>query len=274
MAKLDLTYDIVNYTPATASTVDANFNAIEQFVNQELIERDGTVAMRAQLKLLGDPVSALDAAPKQYVDQVLPIGIIMMHGGATAPPGGRWLVCNGAELQTASYPDLYNVIGHNFSPSGTPGSRFHLPNLRDRVGVGIGTNTTMGETGGYRNGSVIKHDHGMKDHVHPIDHDHPNSTTGSGGGAHQHAIFRRRNVQGGANATDNEVAGADPGSGGSTNALTGESTGAHTHTVNVAPQNNKNSGKPNDNTTQEVGVDPDNRNMPPYLGVLYVIRVK
>ena len=81
-------YDLLNYTPASASPVEANFNRIEQHINQELIERDGTVAMRAQLKLVGDPVAPLDAAPKQYVDQVLPIGIIMMYGGVDA--ACRW----------------------------------------------------------------------------------------------------------------------------------------------------------------------------------------
>ena len=69
MAKLDMQYDILNDTPATASPVEANFNRIEQHINQELIERDGTVAMRAQLQLVGDPVTDLDAAPKQYVDR-------------------------------------------------------------------------------------------------------------------------------------------------------------------------------------------------------------
>lgn len=265
MAKLDLSYDIVNYTPATASPVDANFDAVEQFVNQELIERDGTVAMRAQLKLVGDPVNLLDAAPKQYVDQVLPIGIILMHGGSAAPPGGRWAVCNGAELQTATYPDLYNVIGHNFSPSGTPGSRFNLPNLRDRVGVGVGVNTTLGEVGGYRNGQVIEHAHGLKNHTHPIDHDHPNSTTSSNGN-HNHTISVRDNpgtAGGAARGGTNQVPTADT-----------STDGAHTHTVNVAPQNKKDSGWPSDNESQTVGQDPDGRNMPPFLGLLYIIRVK
>jgi microcystin-dependent protein len=266
MAKLDLSYDIVNYTPATASPVDANFDAVEQFVNQELIERDGTVAMRAQLKLVGDPVNALDAAPKQYVDQVLPLGIILMHGGSAAPPGGRWAVCNGAELQTSQYPDLYNIIGHNFSPAGTPGSRFNLPNLRDRVGVGVGTNTTLGETGGYRNGQVIEHKHGLGQHKHSTEHDHDNATSATAG-AHTHTISLRANTGTSGGAAIGAAGQATPPTG------TTSSDGAHDHTINI-PKWTGMSGEPDNNDSQTVGQDPDGRNMPPFVGLLYIIRVR
>jgi microcystin-dependent protein len=266
MAKIDLSYDIENYTPASALPVDANFDRVEQHINQEVVERDGTVAMRAQLKLFGDPVAALDAAPKQYVDQVLPIGIIMMHGGSTAPAGGRWLICNGAELQTASYPALYNVIGHNYSPDGTPGSRFNLPNLRDRMPMGVGTNTTIGETGGYRDAIIVKHLHGMKSHTHTINHDHGSVTT-STNGSHQHN-----------QDTDNTASGyagsrARGASSRFTGNFAGDAAGAHEHTVNLPALTGK-SGGPSDNETQEVGSDGDDRNLPPFLGVQYIIRVK
>jgi hypothetical protein len=68
MTKITLPYDLANKTPADAIPPETNFNRIEQHINQELIERDGSVAMRAQLRLVGDPVGVLDAAPKQYVD--------------------------------------------------------------------------------------------------------------------------------------------------------------------------------------------------------------
>lgn len=68
MTKITLPYDLANKTPADAIPPESNFNRIEQHINQELIERDGTVAMRAQLRLFADPVNVLDAAPKQYVD--------------------------------------------------------------------------------------------------------------------------------------------------------------------------------------------------------------
>jgi microcystin-dependent protein len=266
MAKIDLSYDIENYTPADAGPVDVNFDRVEQHINQELIERDGTVAMRAQLKLVGDPVAPLDAAPKQYVDQVLPIGIIMMHGGTTEPPGGRWALCNGAELQTASYPDLFNTIGHNFSPAGTPGSRFNLPNLRDRVPMGVGTDTTMGETGGYRAASLPTHSHNLNSHTHTINHNHGPTNT-STAGSHDHVT--NFNVQTNTGTgTLQRLAGA-----GSTEVNTVMPAGNHSHSVDLGTFSGS-SGGPSNNSTSTAGIDPTDRNLPPFLGVQYVIRVK
>ena len=82
---LDLQYSLANLTPADASPVEANFNRAEQYINTELIDRAGTTAMTGQLKLIGDPVAALDAAPKQYVDSFMPIGSIVMRPGPTRP---------------------------------------------------------------------------------------------------------------------------------------------------------------------------------------------
>jgi len=126
MTKVNLVFDLANLTPADANPPEANFNKLESHINSEVIERDGSVSMRQQLRLVGDPVNDLDAAPKQYVDQVLPIGAIVPFGGAATPPGGRWLVCDGTEYQTADYPDLYAVIGTAYV-TGTPSAGPRTP---------------------------------------------------------------------------------------------------------------------------------------------------
>ena len=68
--------------------------------------------------------------PDHIVDSVdisaaVPVGCIMMWATATAPEG--WLICNGQA--TSSYPDLKAVVGDN------------VPDLRDRVPVGLGPTT-------------------------------------------------------------------------------------------------------------------------------------
>lgn len=266
MAKLDLLYDIKNYTPATASTVNENFSTIETHTNQELVERDGTVAMRAQLKLVGDPVADLDAAPKQYVDQIMPIGIIMMFGGAGAPPGGKWMVCNGAELQSSEYPELYGVIGHNFSAAGTPASRFNLPNLQDRMPMGKGTSTSMGEKGGYRDATLPVHHHGLANHTHTMNHNHPAGVT-TNAGRHNHGITDGFNLL-------RDAGGGTVTAGGATKApMQFNADGDHTHNFNVDNFTGK-TGGPTGDLTGDSGADPNDKNLPPFLGVQNIIRVK
>jgi microcystin-dependent protein len=178
---IDLQYDLTNYTPADAGPVEANFNRIEQYVNQELIIRDGTVAMTGDLQLARDPATPLAAATKRYVDDILPVGIIIPYAGTVAPPGGRWMPCDGRTLATAAYPVLFGVIGYNFGGSG---GAFNLPNMTGRVTVGSGA-AAVGTTGGSANGVVV-------DHTHTISHTHTTDPVGDhyhgGVSDHYHAL--------------------------------------------------------------------------------------
>jgi len=178
MSKIQFQYDIQNLTPANAQPVEANFTKVEQHINQEVVERDGTVAMRAQLKLVGDPVSNLDAAPKQYVDQVIPVGLIMMWGAAVPPANGKWLLCDGTPLQTAAYPELFTVIGYTWGGSG---GSFNAPALNGRFPFGADATHAIGTTGG----SAAPH---LPAHTHTIDHTHPGSNTGFDAGDHHHNV--------------------------------------------------------------------------------------
>ena len=295
MAKIDLQYDLINYTPASASPVEANFNRIEQHINQEVVERGGTVAMTAQLKLVGDPVADLDAAPKQYVDQVLPIGIVMMFGGTVVPPGGRWAMCNGAELQSATYPALFAIIGTNFSPPGTPAGRFNLPNMTNRFPMGV----APGLTGGSRDSVLPTHTH-VHDHSHDITHTHAGASTGNVSADHTHAYSGQTSVEDaehnhsgwGSMSFVNYAAGEGLGTGaGATNDFlsrptthwqnqnhrhvfsgnTGGISANHSHNYNV-PTHTGRTGTEG-GATASAGVSPTDGNLPPYLGMSWIMRV-
>ena len=300
MTKISYTYSLANLTPADANPVETNFTRTEQHINQELLERDGSVAMRQQLRLAGDPVAALDAAPKQYVDQVLPVGIILPFGGTGVPAGGKWLACDGSEVQTADWPELYAVIGTSFV-TGTPSAgRFNLPNMTGRVPLGA----TPGTRGGSADAPIVNHthtiDHGHQAsstgvenvaHVHGDDHQHSGTTAGMDRAATHHHDSHGLEAQQGSSFGSQSLfsQGVGPPD---TTWWTGETNTDHLHgvTVNFKSQQGygANTGGQNVNHVHGTntpamtgssgnpagGVAATNANLPPYVGVNYVIRAK
>lgn len=70
-----------------------------------------------------------------------PIGTIVMWGGVNNVPEG-WLLCDGTVYPQATYPDLFEVINHNFgnmpqSSSYDPSTEFYVPDLRGRFIRGV-----------------------------------------------------------------------------------------------------------------------------------------
>jgi len=77
-----------------------------------------------------------------------PTGSIIIWVTAAAP--SDYLLCDGASVLRATYPDLFAVIGTYFGS--VDGTHFNVPNLKGRVVVGVNSSDTefdvMGETGG------------------------------------------------------------------------------------------------------------------------------
>ena len=76
--------------------------------------------------------STASFVPDQRLNEVAPVGSIIMYGGSTAPPG--WLLCDGTS--TASYGALAAIVGQ------------YTPDLRDRFIMAAGTTYAVGTTGG------------------------------------------------------------------------------------------------------------------------------
>ena len=70
-------------------------------------------------------------------------GMIAVWAGANGNIPATWLLCDGASIATATYPDLHTAIGYVY---GGAGANFNLPNLVDVFVRGQSTQTAA--TGG------------------------------------------------------------------------------------------------------------------------------
>ena len=69
--------------------------------------------------------------------EIVPAGTIVAFGNTTAP--GGWLACNDAAVSRTTYARLFAVIGTSFG-TGDGSGNFNVPDLRDRVPLGFGSN--------------------------------------------------------------------------------------------------------------------------------------
>lgn len=58
-------------------------------------------------------------------------GMVLPYVGSSAPTG--WLDCDGASYATATYSDLFALMGYDFGGSG---ANFNVPDMRGRTAVG------------------------------------------------------------------------------------------------------------------------------------------
>ena len=74
--------------------------------------------------------------------EIVPAGTIVAFGNTTAPTG--WLACNDAAVSRSTFARLFAAIGTSFGV-GDGSSNFNVPDMRDRVPLGFGTNmSSMG----------------------------------------------------------------------------------------------------------------------------------
>lgn len=176
MTAANIPNTIVNLTPADAVPVQQNFAYVETFLNSEVINRDGSVAMTGPLSLPEAPTQTLQAATKGYVDAFFPVGIMFLYPGDVAP-AGDWMLCQGQAMSTSSFPALFAVLGYRYGGSG---ASFNLPDLRNRVPIGkdatVADVDTTGKTGGTTSIPLLAHTH-THVHTHTIAHTHEHNHT-------------------------------------------------------------------------------------------------
>jgi microcystin-dependent protein len=165
-----------------------------------------------------------------------PTGGLIMWPTGTAPTG--WLLCTGTAVSRTTYAALFAIVGTTFG-AGDGSTTFNLPNYTNRMPYGA----AVGTTGGTADAIVVSHTHtysGTTGNDSP-DHTHLSNAVGLAGGANINWVGT-----GGAayrNANDTQTGGAST---------------RHQH--------------PFSGTTDSTGSSGTNANLPPYLGINFIIK--
>lgn len=145
MATASVTYTFVNGAPNDGAPVTQNFTDILNFLNTQVVHKDGAVTMSGALTLpSSDPTTGNQATRKSYVDASLPIGMIVQFAGSTVPvtTSPAWKLCDGTAVSRTTYASLFTAIGTTYG-AGDGSTTFNLPDLRGRVPVGSGTGSGL-----------------------------------------------------------------------------------------------------------------------------------
>ncbi len=175
----------------------------------------------------------------------------------TAPTG--WLLCNGNAVSRSTYSALWTALGQTASPygQGDGSTTFNLPDMRSRVGVGVGqgtglTNRTLGGTVGTENETLLSSQIPA--------HSHPNTVSGgntSSAGSHTHTLSKEvlTYVGSGGSRYDPYPGTVWTGSPAAGLTLTTQPDHQHTFTPSITNNNNTGGGGSHNNMQPSIGLN-------------------
>jgi microcystin-dependent protein len=164
----------------------------------------------------------------------VPTGGLIMWSTGTAPNG--FLLCTGTAVSRTTYAALFAIVGTTFGV-GDGSTTFNLPNYTNRMPYG----TTVGATGGTADAVVVSHNH---------------SFTGNALGNHSHTTTFNQTSKSN-NATPYMLS----------NPYIGENLQGSV----ALPTTDTSAGTPSGSISTE-GVSGTNANLPPYLGINFIIK--
>jgi microcystin-dependent protein len=204
----------------------------------------------------------------------------------TSTPPANWLLCQGQSLATTgTYAALFAIIGYAYGGSG---ANFNLPNFTNFFPVGAGGSYALAGTGGEANhvltvSELAAHPHPITDVAHnhgvnqsPHNHGDPSHNHGASGSqdAHSHGLTQSVIVTSGSGATP----GGSAFSAGSPRtdtqqpnvyvSVAGAYTGIQAANANVS----LNASGTGLSTTQNAGGGAGHNNLPPFLGINFIIK--
>jgi microcystin-dependent protein len=222
--------------------------------NSSEVEAGDTITAEQYNDLRTDVDSVLQSA--------VPVATVVMWAGSSENVPDNWLLCDGTAISRTTYDDLYTIQGNVFG-GGDGSTTFNLPDMRNRFIVGAGDSYSVNSKGG--SSSVnIAHTHTVNAHTHTIGNhshnqgslvalvNHQNGRTymkstsyswsadyaNYTGSSHANAYISTRGT---------DVVGSTGSAGATTTSSNGSSTGS--------------------------GGSSSVENRPPYIGILYIIKV-
>jgi microcystin-dependent protein len=174
-----------------ADNVTANYGWVQPEVGASATTW-GT-KLNSDLALIDAQVFTNQAATNTAMAAMVPIGGVVDYIGTTAP--ANYLMCDGSQHSTATYPTLSGLLGGS-------GGTFNVPDLRDRVTVGAGVSYSNKTTGGEAThvltiGEVAAHAHGVNDPQHYHNVNDNTHTHGLNADSHTHGASQPAHAHGG-----------------------------------------------------------------------------
>ena len=201
------------------------------------------------------------------------IGSITAYAGQTVPEG--YMICDGSILNKADYPELFDIIGTVYGGDGV--TTFKLPNLLGKVITCVDVNDTdldtVGKTGGAKTVTLTTNQ--MPSHTHTFTgstHNHSGSVGGATAvdGNAGYALVSPPGLDwstasgAGIGGSDHSYPRINYWSG---NFSSYSSKLVHSHNLTI-------NGATTGGTNATTGGDEAHENMPPYMALNYIIRVK
>jgi microcystin-dependent protein len=183
-------------------------------------------------------------------------GEVKMWATATAPTG--YLLCDGSVVSRTTYAALFAVIGTTFG-AGDGSTTFKLPSFRDRMPIGAGASYSANTTGGSTDAVVVSHTHSA---TPSLSASHALTFTGDALGGHSHGI---PTGAGGGSASISTIGAANPPN---YTSLVSNSISAGTPSGTIGGSISISGSITNAST----GVSATNANLPPYIGIHFIIR--
>ena len=144
-----------------------------------------TTAAGLTLTSIGDGTNASRWGSGVSSSSGMPSGTIVDFAGSSAP--ADWLLCDGSSVSTTTYATLFAAIGYTYGGSG---ASFNVPDLRNKMSIGVGTSYTLGSTGGNATTTLTVANLAVHSHDLYLSHTHDTNATHSHGfteGTHHHA---------------------------------------------------------------------------------------